>query len=271
MSVDQSIAGRIESAAGRVGRNALDTLAGARRFCAFVLAIFRSFKSLRFIRFGSLRVIILNQTRFTGIAALPFVVLIAALAGGSVIIQGMTNLPKFGIEGYFGNLLVIIIARELGPLVTALIVISRSGTAIAAEIATQKWSREILSLEIIGIDPSLFIVFPRIMASTFSIFSLIIFFDIVAFLGGYFISLTTVYIPIDTFFGNLIAAFSLKDLLATVIKSLLFGMLIPLICCYYGLRPVSKFEIPIYVSHAVSRTLFTVVLLNALVSVFFYF
>lgn len=271
MNGNHGIAARAESAVGRVGRAVLEYAAGARRFAAFVLSIFRSFKSLRFIRFRSIRAIIFNQTRFTGITALPFVVLIAALAGGSVIIQGMTNLPKFGIEGYFGNLLVIIIARELGPLVTALIVISRSGTAMAAEIATQKWSREILSLEIIGVDPSLYIVFPRIMASILSIFSLIIFFDIVAFLGGYLISLTTIYVPIDTFFGNLATAFSLKDLLATVIKSLLFGMLIPLICCYYGLMPVSKFEIPIFVSRAVSRTLFTIVLLNALVSVFFYF
>lgn len=244
---------------------------GMKDFGAYVLSIFQSFKSLKFIRMRSINTIILNQTRYTGIDALPFIIVIALLVGGVVIIQGMSNLPKYGIEGYFGNLLVIIIARELGPLVTALIVISRSGTAMATEIATQKWSREILSLEIAGIDPRLYIVFPRIVASTISIFSLIIFFDFVAFMGGYIISLLSIYIPLDTFFTNLTMSFSFKDLMATIIKSLLFGVLIPLISCYYGMMPRSKFEIPIFVSKAVSRTLLSVVVLNVLISVLFYF
>ncbi|MBP7604249.1 MAG: ABC transporter permease [Spirochaetes bacterium] len=254
-----------------VGASLLRYLKGAGDFWAYVTSIFRSFQSLKFIRMRSVNAITLGQIVYTGIHALPITIVIAGLVGGVVIIQGMTNLPKFGIAGYFGNLLVIIIARELGPLVTALIVISRSGTAISTEIATQKWSREILSLEISGIDPRLFIVIPRIAASIVSIFSLIIFFDIAAFLGGYLISLTLVYIPVETFFQNLVFSFTLKDLLSTVIKSLLFGLLIPLISCYYGMMPRSKFEIPIYVSRAVSRTLFIIVVLNVVVSVLFYF
>ncbi len=244
---------------------------GLRDFGAYVYSIFQSFKSLRFIRIRAINTIILNQTMYTGINALPIILVIAMLLGGVVIIQGMTNLPKYGIEGYFGNLLVIIIARELGPLVTALIVISRSGSAMATETATQQWSKEILSMEISGIDPRLYIVIPRIAATILSIFSLIIFFDIMAFLGGYIISLTTIFIPLDVFFQNLVMSFSLKDLAATILKSLTFGLLIPLISCYYGMMPRSKFEIPIFVSRAVSRTLFFVVLLNVAISVIFYF
>ncbi len=254
-----------------VGAAALRFWDGVRDFGTYVYSIFQSFKSLQFIRMRAINTIILNQTRYTGIDALPIVIVIAMLLGGVVIIQGKTNLPKYGIEGYFGNLLVIIIARELGPLVTALIVISRSGTAMATETATQQWSKEILSLEISGIDPRLYIVIPRIAASIISIFSLIIFFDIAAFLGGYFISLSTIYIPLDVFFQNLILAFSLKDLTATILKSLTFGLLIPLISCYYGMMPRSKFEIPIFVSRAVSRTLFFIVLLNVAISVAFYY
>lgn len=255
----------------RTGERALGLWRGIVEFYLFVGTIVRSLKSFRFIRFRSVSRIILNQTRFTGIDALSFVLFIALVVGGTSIIQAMTNLPRFGIEGYLGNVLIIIIARELGPLVTALIVISRSGSAIATEIAVQKWSREILSMELMGIDPSLYIVFPRIIASILSIFSLIIFFDIVAFFGGYLISLTTIYIPMDVFFQNLLHSYTLKDMLSTVIKSFFFGMLIPLIACYYGLKPESKFEIPIYVSRAVSRTLFAAIIINAIVSVFFYF
>ncbi len=265
------MARKVARAVERVGFTILRLGAETGRFSSYLVSIFRSFRSLRFIRMRFLRSIIMTQAVFTGINALPFVIIVAILVGGVVIIQGITNLPKYGIEGYFSNLLVIIIVRELGPLITALIVISRSGTAMSTQIATQKWSREILSLEMAGIDPRLYILIPRIAASTLSIFSLIIFFDISAFMGGYMISLTSVYTPLDSFFWNLAGAFSLKDLLATVIKSILFGILIPLISFYYGMMPRSKFEIPIYVSHAVSRTLFSVVVLNVIISVLFYF
>ncbi|HPQ55446.1 MAG TPA: ABC transporter permease, partial [Spirochaetota bacterium] len=193
------------------------------------------------------------------------------LLGGTVIIQATKNFPKFGIEEFIGNLLVIIIARELGPLATAMIVVSRSGSAIAAEIATQKQQKEIHALELMGIDTTLYIVFPRILASIISIFSLIIIFDIVAFFGGYIISLSTVFIPIDIFFANLLDSFSINDFIITIIKSLLYGVLIPLICCYYGFKPNSDFEIPIYVSKAVVRTLLILFVINAIVSALFYF
>jgi phospholipid/cholesterol/gamma-HCH transport system permease protein len=196
--------------------------------------------------------------------------IIALLLGGTVIIQALTSLPKFGVEGFLGNILVIIIARELGPLATALIVIARSGTAIATEISVQKWSREILSMELMGIDTKLFIILPRIIASILSITSLIFIFDIVAFIGGYLISQTVVYIPLDVFAQTLIDSFTFKDIVAALIKSVLFGITVPLICCYYGLKPASKFEIPIYVSKAVIRTLFVAIIVNIVVSLLFY-
>ena len=252
------------------GRKVIGIWMGMKNFHQYILSILRSFQSFRYLRFRSVYSIIINQTRFTGIDALPFVVFIALLIGGTVIIQSMTNFPKFGIEGFIGNLLVIIVARELGPLATSLIVISRSGSAITAEIATQKQNREILSLEIMGIDTKLYIVFPRIIATILAIFSLIVIFDIVAFIGGYAISRLTVYIPVDVFAQSLLDAFSLEDLLATIIKSVFYGVMIPLICCYYGFMPKSKFEIPIYVSKAVIRTLAYILFINMTVSVLFY-
>jgi len=254
-----------------IGKKALGIWAGIRDFGNYVKSIGLSFKSLRYLRFRSLYSTVINQTRFTGIDALNFVVLIALIIGATVIIQAITNLPKFGTEGFIGNVLVIIVARELGPLITALIVISRSGSAIAAEISTQKQNREILSMEIMGIDTRLYIVFPRIIASILAILSLIIIFDLTAFIGGYVIARTTVYIAPETFLQTALDAFSLKDLLATFIKSLIYGILVPLICCYYGFKPRSKFEVPIYVSRAVIRTLFTIIVVNVIISVLFYF
>jgi phospholipid/cholesterol/gamma-HCH transport system permease protein len=253
-----------------IGSRALSTYRGIRDFIEYNKSVILSLRSLRYMQFRSLYNTIINQTKFTGVDALIIVMIIALLLGGTIIIQALTSLPKFGVEDFLGNLLVIIIVRELGPLATALIVIARSGSAIATEISVQKWSREILSMELVGIDTKLFIIMPRIIASIISIGALIIIFDIVAFTGGYIISQTVIYIPMSVFAQIIIDAFSFKDITAALIKSLIFGITIPTICCYYGLKPSSKFEIPIYVSKAVIRTLFVSIIINIVVSVLFY-
>jgi len=260
----------IKTIAYKTGKKAISIHKGALDFIKYTKSIIFSLRSLRYLSFRSIYNIIINQTKFTGVDALAIVMIIALLLGGTVIIQALTSLPKFGVEGFLGNILVIIIARELGPLATALIVITRSGTAIATEISVQKWSREILSMELMGIDTKLFIIFPRIIASILSVTSLIFIFDIVAFIGGYIISQTVVYIPMDVFAQTLIDSFTFKDIIAALIKSVLFGITVPLICCYYGLKPTSKFEIPIYVSKAVIRTLFVAIIVNIVVSLLFY-
>jgi phospholipid/cholesterol/gamma-HCH transport system permease protein len=122
-----------------------------------------------------------------------------------------------------------------------------------------------------GIDTKLYIVLPRIIASIFSIFSLIIIFDIVGFFGGYLISMMSVYIPIDNFIKTLLDAFSFEDLVITLVKSTIYGILIPLISCYYGFMPNAYFEIPIDVSRAVIRTVWIIFVINALISAVFYF
>ncbi|MDY6935940.1 MAG: ABC transporter permease [Spirochaetota bacterium] len=244
---------------------------GQKKFCSFLISILISFKSIKHLRFRSIYSIAIDQTKYTGIDALPIIVSIALLIGGTVIIQATKNFPKFGIEEFIGNLLVIIIAREVGPLTTAIIVISRSGSAIAAEIATQKQDKAILSLELMGIDTKLYIVFPRIIASILAFFSLIIIFDIVAFFGGYLISLTSVFIPLSSFIETLLSSFSFEDLTITITKSIIYGILIPIICCYYGFMPRSNFEIPIVVRKAVVRTLVIIVIINAFISALFYY
>jgi len=92
----------------------------------------------------------------------------------------------------------------------------------------------------------------------------------VAFFAGYVISQMSVYILVDVFIQNLLDSFSFDDLMVTIIKSVIYGVLIPLICCYFGFKPKSKFEIPIYVSHAVIRTLSIIFVINALISALFY-
>jgi len=254
----------------RVGRWGIQFGSGVVEFCSFSASVFLSLRNMGEVHFRSLYTTIVNQVLFTGVHAFSLVLVVALLLGGTVIIQATKNFPKFGIEEFVGNLLVIIIARELGPLVTAMIVVSRSGSAIAAEIATQTQNREIRSLELMGIDTKLYIIIPRIIASIIAIFSLIVIFDIIAFVGGYVIALTTVFIPLGQFAEGIMLAFSIDDLILTVLKSTIYGLLIPLICCYYGLKPNSSFQIPIFVSKAVVRSILVVFMINALLSAIFY-
>ena len=260
----------VEKTILKVGRWGMGVAQGTADFWRFSWSVFVSLRHVRSHQFRSLRATIFNQIYFTGVHALKLVMVVSVLLGGTVIIQAMKNFPKFGIEAFLSNLLVIIIARELGPLVTAVIVISRSGSAIAAEIATQKQNQEIRALELMGIDTNLYIVIPRIIASIISIFTLIALFDIAAFFGGYLISLTSIYIPIGEFSRGIILALSTQDLLVMLIKSTVYGVLVPLICCYYGFKPTTFFHIPIFVSKAVVRTLLVIFLINAVLSALFY-
>lgn len=254
----------------KIGRRGIDQIQGIKDFAKFVQSIVVSLKSLGNLKYRSINSIIINQTRFTGVDALPIISVIAVLLGATVIIQAIKSLPKFGVEEFVGNLLVIIVARGLGPLVTAMIVVNRSGSAIAAEIATQQQNKEIRSLELMGIDIKLYIVFPRIIASILAIFTLIIAFDLIAFFGGYVIALSIVYIPIKIFMQNLLNAFTFNDLFITIIKSILYGTMIPLICCYYGFKPRSTFQIPIFVSKAVVRTMLILFVVDAVISVVYF-
>ena len=261
---------QVEKTIIRVGRWGVDLARGAADFWRFSWNVFASLRHLKSMHLRSMRDTIFNQIYFTGVHALKLVLIVSILLGGTVIIQSMKNFPKFGIETFLSNLLVIIIGRELGPLVTAVIVISRSGSAIAAEVATQKQNQEIRSLELMGIDTDLYIVIPRIIASIVSIFTLIALFDMAAFFGGYLISLTSIYIPIGEFTRGILQALSGTDLLVMLIKSTVYGVLIPLICCYYGFKPTTFFHIPFFVSKAVVRTLLAIFLINAVLSVLFY-
>ena len=253
-----------------VGRRLIIYWNGVKEFCSFAASVVGSLRSIRYLRFRSVYDIVINQMKFTGIDAIPFLVTIAIVLGGTVIIQALSSLPEFGIENFLGNLMVIIVAREMGPLITALIVVARSGSAMVSELATQKQNGEIRAFVIMGIDIRLYIVFPRIIASILSLFSLIIIFDIAAFVGGYLISLSAVYIPLGSFFEALLDALTVSDLLAMLIKSVLYGIFVPLVCCYYGLKPRFPYEVPIYVSKAVIRTLFSLIIVNAAISVLFY-
>ncbi|MCS6984842.1 MAG: ABC transporter permease [Leptospiraceae bacterium] len=214
--------------------------------------------------------VVINQIRFTGSQALPLISLIALLLGGGTIIQAVTFLPRVGREDFLGNLLKLVIVRELGPLITAIIVLTRSGSAIASELATQKLHREIEALELMGINTHMLMVLPRVIAGFVAVNILVVYFDFIAFVGGYAIAYMVSAFPFESFLENLIRSLSMEDLLSSLSKATILGISIPLLCSFYGLKPETLFEIPIFVSRAVVRSLIVVFSANALLSVIFY-
>ena len=126
-----------------------------------------------------------GQIYFTGWQAIPLISVLALACGGLVILQSGANLTLFGGSQMIGNLLVVIVVRELGPLMTALVVIARSGTAVASEVGNMRANREIEALESMGINPLIFIVFPRVLGGVISVVCLSFYFTLIALIGGF--------------------------------------------------------------------------------------
>lgn len=215
--------------------------------------------------------VVIDQIRFTGVAALPLVSVLALLLGGTAIIQATTYLPKIGASSYIGNVITLVIIRELGPLITALIVIGRSGTAIATELCSMKINHEIDALEIMGIDPYQFIIIPRLIGVTISLLCLIVCFDTIAIIGGYVVACLKMNLLFTTFISGLHNAITLTDLVLSGIKGGLFGFIIATFGCYEGLSiKGSPTEIPQAATKIVVRSILIIFMIDTLFAFIFY-
>jgi phospholipid/cholesterol/gamma-HCH transport system permease protein len=216
--------------------------------------------------------ITLRQVYFTGVQALRVVAVISLALGTVIIVQIGTQLSFLGggIE-FIVPILVLILFRELGPLLTAIIVIGRSGTAIATELGNIVIAHELEAIEVMGINPVYFIVTPRIIGVTVAVICLTIIFVTVGLLGGFWVSKLILPITFDAFLRELEVALSAADLLAGFLKSLIFGVLIALTCTYYGLTVrYSSIEVPQAATRGVVSAMMFCFATNALLTVLFY-
>lgn len=217
------------------------------------------------------RKITLNQIIFTGIDALPIVSVIALSLGVIVIVQAVPQLSKVGAVNLIGKILVLVIVRELSPLLTAFLVISRSGSAIATEIGTMRISNEIDLLEVMGINPLHLIIFPRIIACLVAMFCLTLYFNLVSILGGFVVSAVLLKTSLYNFFNSLILALTVQDIFICLLKSLSFGLIISLISCYHGLAvKISPTEIPQQTTRAIVNSIIFTIILNGMLTVLIY-
>jgi phospholipid/cholesterol/gamma-HCH transport system permease protein len=212
-----------------------------------------------------------KQVLFTGVDALPLIAMVSLAIGGISIIQSLTFLPRFGAESLIGKLLVTVIIRELGPILTGFIVIGRSGTAITTEIGNMVVSHEIEALEAMGVDPIRYIVIPRIFGVTFSLVSLNIYFNIFALIGGFLVSKLILVTSFSVYFGQILKSLVLSDVVISLSKGFIFGVLISLLCTFQGFAVrLSSTEVPQMTTKAVVYSIAAVFLADGIITFIYY-
>jgi phospholipid/cholesterol/gamma-HCH transport system permease protein len=249
------------AAVGRSGARQLFVLGGLARFV--VRAVRAAARLTRAGRWVMLRVLI-NQIRFTALQAIALVAFLAAILAFLVISQSIRQLGRFGAVNNLGTIMVVAVIRELGPLLTALIVVGRSGTAIAAEMATNRVMGEVTALEAMGIDPYIYLVLPRMLGAIVSVATLMVLFDAVALASG-FVAAATNGMGFQRFASIVLRTLSAKDIWLTLAKGVVFGAAVALFCSYHGLAvKAGPTEIPQAVTRGVVATIVAIFILSAL-------
>ena len=212
-----------------------------------------------------------TQIRFTALDALPLCVFTALLIGATTLLQVFGQLSGFGVESYLSQILAKLVIRELGPLLVGIVVISRSGTAMATEMANNQLNGQLDALRANGVDPVRFLLVPRLLGCVISVFALIIVVDTVALMGGFMVACLRLPLSFSFFLDALGQAIGPRELAATFFKGIVFGTAIPIICTSYALQVRrSSTELPQAVTKAAVGSLVFLLLSGAILSMFIY-
>ena len=217
----------------RKGNEISDFLYDLSIFITFIgeitWALFTSLKHPFRIRWQEIFVV----AEKAGVDALPIVALISFIVGLVLAFQAAIPMKMFGAEIYVANLIGIAMVRELGPLMTAIVLAGRSASAFAAEIGTMKINEEIDALTVMGFDPVKFLIVPRVIASTFITPLLTVFANLVGILGGAVVILAFGY-PIITYYNQIAGFVTWEDFAGGIVKCFVFGVLIAATGCIKG-------------------------------------
>jgi phospholipid/cholesterol/gamma-HCH transport system permease protein len=216
------------------------------------------------------RVLVL-QILFTGVEAIGIISLIALAIGAVIIIQGVNLLPQFGQGDLIYTILIAVIVRELGPILTAFIVTARSGTAIATELGGMVVTHQIEAYVSVGINPISYLAVPRFLGVTVSMVLLTLYFISVGLFGAFFLTQLIKPIPFSVYFHNLFGAMRLVDIVSSLVKSLVFGILISVVSTYQGFNVrLASTEVPQRVIKAVGQGIVLCIVADAVISLIYY-
>lgn len=207
-----------------------------------------------------------------GSKAMGVVGLISFLVGGTMALQSATQLRQFGANIFVVDLIGISMTRELGPLMAAIVVAGRSGSAVAAELGTMVITEEIDALKTMGLHPTRFLVVPKVLAITITQPLVTMLANVFGIMGGFLVAVTYLEVGPTTFFSRLQESLMVKDLLTGLFKSVLFAQLIVLVGAINGLRTKGGADaVGRSTTTSVVAGIFAVICADAVTSLLFYF
>jgi phospholipid/cholesterol/gamma-HCH transport system permease protein len=213
---------------------------------------------------------LIHQMELVGVNALAIIGLMSFLVGIVIAQQGAVQLRQFGAEIYTVNLVGRLTLRELGILMTAIMVAGRSGSAFAAEIGTMKLTEEVDAMRTIGVAPMDVLVLPRVIATVLMMPLLGIYSAVVGMIGGAFLAQFTLGIPFVSFLLRIREVVPTYDIWVSLIKGPVFGLIVALAGCYQGMQVRDNAEeVGTRTTAAVVMAIFTVIVLDAFFAVFF--
>lgn len=178
---------------------------------------------------------LVHQVNAIGSGSVGIVVLISFLIGLIMALQSAYQLRQFGANVFVANLVGIVMTRELGPLLTAVILAARSGSSMAAELGTMVVTEEVDALTVLAIDPKRFLFAPRYVALAIALPCLATVADIAGIAGGFTVGVFGLDIGFEHYWRQTVEAILLKDLLTGLVKSFVFANVIAVVCCHMGL------------------------------------
>ena len=177
---------------------------------------------------------IVQQIYFIGTKSIFVICLTGAFTGMVLGLQGYYTLVQFGSEGLLGAAVALSLIREMGPVLTGIMVVGRAGSAIAAEIGIMRIYEQVDALETMGIQPIRFLVSPKLAAALISFPILTALFDVVGILGGYLTGVLLLGINPGIYFHRVEASVTMTDINGGFIKSIVFGIVVAIVCSYMG-------------------------------------
>ena len=177
---------------------------------------------------------IIQQVYYIGARSVTIIMLVGFFTGMVLGLQLYYTLVKFGSEGVLGSAVALSLVRELGPVLTAIMIVARAGSAMTAEIGIQRISEQIDALDTMRIDPLRYLISPRIAASIISFPLLTALFDIVGIFGGYLSGVVLLGINSSTYFYRIQTSLEMQDITGGFIKAIVFAVIVSTICCFEG-------------------------------------
>lgn len=177
---------------------------------------------------------VVKQVHFIGVRSLFVILLTASFTGMVLAMQGFYTLKKFGTEGLLGTAVALSIIRELGPVLSALMVTGRAGSAISAEIGIMRITEQLDALESMALNPVKYVVVPKFLAMLISVPMLMAIFDVIGIWGGYVVGVNLLGVNPGAYTGSMETGVVWKDVYSGIMKSVSFAVIISWTCCFEG-------------------------------------